>query len=105
MSAEKITETVYRCKCELKDCPGKGKPWTSDNDKIPRQCRWCFRRTWNGIDLRPRRVLTVKGKTKTVAEWARESGISKQTIKARIDKFGWSAAEAVSVPANGERKK
>jgi hypothetical protein len=111
MSFTKITEVVYLCTCDLKDCVGidpktrKPKPWKSYGEMPPDRCRWCGRRTWDGRDLRPKRLITVKGKTKSIAQWARETGISGPTIRARLDLFGWSEADAVSVPANGERKK
>jgi len=104
VSVERITKTVYKCVCELPDCPGRKKPWESKGDKIPRACKWCYRRTWNGTDLRPKRLITVKGKTLSLGDWAKKSGLSKPTIRARIDLFGWSEDDAVSVPANGERK-
>lgn len=52
MSVKRITIHAYRCKCELPDCPGGGKPWTSHGKKIPRACRWCKRITWNRPDRR-----------------------------------------------------
>ena len=58
MSAKKITIHAYRCKCELPDCPGNGKPWTSHGNKPPRACRWCKRITWNREDRRLKPKMT-----------------------------------------------
>ena len=53
MSYETVTQVVYKCVCELEDCPGKGEPWVSRPGKgIPDRCRWCGRHTWNGHDKR-----------------------------------------------------
>jgi hypothetical protein len=52
MSVEKITKVVNRCVCELPDCIGKGRPWDSKDEKIPKRCSWCKRTGWNGQDRR-----------------------------------------------------
>jgi hypothetical protein len=96
---EKIDKTVYRCTCELAGCK---KSWMSD-DSCPERCRWCGRRTWNGQDLRRKHLITAKGKTQQVSAWAKETGISKQTIQARL-RLGWSESDAVTIPV-GERPK
>lgn len=41
------------------------------------------------------RLLTVDGKTKTMAVWAREKGLKVRTVHARL-KRGWSDADAVN---------
>ena len=102
MSVEKITQTKYRCKCELKDCKGKGMPWLSDNELIPERCRWCGRRTWNGTDLRKNSFISANGKTLRLSEWAKQSGLSAPLIRARL-KFGWTEKDAVTVPAGAKR--
>lgn len=60
MSAKQITIRVWKCRCNLPDCPGDGKPWISRSKKPPRACSWCKRITWNRPD---RRV-----KEKTIAD-------------------------------------
>jgi hypothetical protein len=47
MSIEKITKTIYRCRCEWPDCKHK---W--DAEKIPDRCAKCKRWSWNGVDRR-----------------------------------------------------
>ena len=91
---EKIDKTVYRCTCELSDC---GKSWTSYN-ACPGRCRWCGRRLWNGQDMSRKHLITAQGKTQNISSWAREIGLSPQTICARL-KAGWTEEDAVSVPA------
>jgi len=103
MSVEKINQFRYRCVCELPDCPGNKKSWLSRDKRIPERCRWCLRRTWNGGDKRPQRLITAYGRTQRVAQWAKESGISKQTIRARLE-AGRSPEEAVSKPTASPKK-
>lgn len=90
----KKTKTTLECKCEKPKC---GKSWESHGEKIPRRCRWCGSYTWNGQDLRGTRFLTALGKTQTLSDWSKESGISKQTILVRL-KLGWSEEDAVTIP-------
>ncbi len=102
MSAEKVTTTRYRCKCELKDCPGKGKSWLSQDAAIPERCTFCGRRTWNGQDLRKSMFITAHGKTMRASQWAKETGISKQTIRYRL-MTGWTEEDAVTIHPGKER--
>lgn len=102
MSAEKITETRYRCRCELKDCPGCGKSWLSKDSEIPERCAFCGRRTWNGKDKRKNVTVTAFGRTQRISEWAKETGISKQLIGHRL-KVGWTDQNAVSIPVGKGR--
>ena len=94
---KKKTKTTLECTCEI---PGCRKSWESQGEEIPERCRWCGRRTWNGQDLRKKHLISAKGKSQRISEWAKETGISKQTIRARL-KFGWSPEEAVSIPVGG----
>lgn len=51
------------------------------------------------------RLLTVRGKTQSLTEWARQAGLSVQTIASRLES-GWSANDAVRPGlhrAKGER--
>jgi hypothetical protein len=102
VSAKKITLTRYECKCDLKDCAGKGEPWISKDEGIPERCTWCGRRTWNGKDKRKNLLITVNGKTLRLSEWAKESGLSAQVIHHRL-KVGWTDEQAVTIPAGGHK--
>jgi len=96
---EKRTKKYLRCTCDI--C---GYKWDSESNAIPIQCAGCFRRTWNGADLRRNLFITVNGKTQRLCNWAKESGIAGQLIRWRIKK-GWSEKDAVTVPAGGRREK
>jgi hypothetical protein len=102
MSAKKITQTRYECVCELKDCPGQGQSWISKDPGIPERCTHCGRRTWNGQDKRKNLLITSRGKTQRLSEWARETGLSAPVIHHRL-KIGWTEEQAVTTPAGKAR--
>lgn len=69
-----------------------------ENDKgyKPGNVRWAtWREQANNRD--GNRLISVHGRTQTVAEWAREKGITRDTIADRL-RLGWSNAHAVTVP-------
>lgn len=59
-----------------------------DNDKgySPANCRWATNRenSWNRRGLR---MLTFKGETFPMAEWARRIGINTASLSERLDKY------------------
>lgn len=67
-----------------------------DNDKgyEPGNCRWATRGE-QSRNKRDNRLLTFKGKTQTVTDWAAELGINKSTLFHRLD-GGWSAEQALT---------
>lgn len=82
-------------------CPGKG--WSIDrinNTKgyEPGNCRWATAKM-QMRNVTYNRLLTVNGVTKCTAEWAEVTGLSPQTISARINKLKWPADLAVGLPA------
>ena len=100
MSVEKIKKTVLLCTCELKGCR---KSWQSQDEEIPDRCRWCGRRTWNGQNKRLH-LITAKGKTLPIFEWAEKTGLGRATILARLN-AGWSDEDAVGIPVGRRRTK
>lgn len=44
------------------------------------------------------RTLTHDGRTQTIAEWSRETGLLGSTIKMRIDRLHWSVERALTTP-------
>jgi hypothetical protein len=62
----------------------------------PSNCRWATS-VDQGRNKRDNRNLTINGITRTVSDWARESGIKRITIQARLRK-GWDAHSAVFTP-------
>ena len=50
------------------------------------------------------RMLTYKGVTKPMRQWASETGVSRELIAYRL-RTGWTVEEALETPATGKRKK
>lgn len=69
----------------------------NDGDYEPSNCRWSSRRD-NMNNTSAVRPVTAFGKTMTVAQWSRASGINPETIRGRLSR-GWSAERSVSVEA------
>lgn len=53
-------------------------------------------------DMPPPRDLEHRGKKQSIADWAREVGISPTAIRLRLDR-GWSVADAIDTPKGAER--
>lgn len=96
MSAKKITIHAYKCRCELPDCIGGGKAWTSHGMEKPRSCRWCKRRTWNGEDRRRRPAMT---------EDERRAYNRKKQTESRARRREKKHATDQSTPLQGRRPK
>lgn len=67
-----------------------------DGDYGPGNCRWADRLTQSN-NRRSNVRLYFRGKEMTIAEWAREIGVSAETLKRRIDK-GWPTEDALTIP-------
>ena len=68
-----------------------------DGNYEPTNCRWITFAQQQRNTSRSR-FITVRGETKTMAEWAEITGIRQDTIKDRLNKLGWSEEEAVTIP-------
>lgn len=75
-----------------------------DGDYEPGNVRWATKEG-QAQNKRDNRRVTVKGETKTVAEWARELGVSPKRIYTRLAR-GWDEEAAVTTPfvAHADRK-
>ena len=62
----------------------------------PRNCRWATRRE-QANNRRCNVILTYKGKSGTIAQWARGVGLNPDTLGQRI-KRGWSVERALTTP-------
>lgn len=72
-----------------------------DGNYEPDNCRWVTRQK-QSYNKRSNRVIEYKGKSKTMAEWAEEIGISIQTLSSRLNKLGWSVERALTTPPRGK---
>ena len=49
--------------------------------------------------------LTLNGETHTIQEWSRITGIDRRTISKRINRDGWSVADALTKPIKKRKSK
>lgn len=71
-------------------------------DYEPSNCRWVDRTVqMNNVSSNVR--ITHEGKTLTVAQWSKLTGIPAGTIRSRLSLYGWSPIEAISTPVGGAR--
>jgi hypothetical protein len=59
-------------------------------------CRWATAKE-QANNASSNRMITYEGKTQTLAQWSDETGIKRTTISMRIDSYGWTIEEALSV--------
>jgi uncharacterized protein YjcR len=52
-----------------------------------------------------RRVLTYKGKSQSMIQWAEELGVSVYTLRSRLDILEWSVDKALSTSARKKVRK
>jgi hypothetical protein len=71
-----------------------------DNSKgySPDNCRWITNKA-NCNNTQKNNNITFDGKTHTLSEWAEIIGISKSTLSARLNSYGWSVKRALTEPA------
>lgn len=70
----------------------------------PSNCRWATAKTQNN-NRRSNTLITYKGRTQTLQQWADEVGIGSNTIHNRVVNLGWSLEEALSRKPNHASRK
>lgn len=70
-----------------------------DNEKgyFPENCRWTDLNT-QANNKRTNHYVTYQEETKTIADWARETGIPHRLLQSRIERLGWSVEKALTTP-------
>jgi len=73
-----------------------------NGDYCKANCRWASKLE-QANNTRTNRLLTLQGRTQTVAQWGRETGMRPSTIHARLVS-GWPVEEALSKPVRFNRR-
>jgi hypothetical protein len=71
-------------------------------DYEPSNCRWATWKEQNN-NLRTNRLLTLRGTTKTIHQWADEKGVDAKTLDARL-RDGWSVEATLTRPVQARGK-
>ena len=69
----------------------------NDGDYCFDNCRWVTIR-FQARNKTSSRLLTYRGETKCLADWADEFGINPSTLWARLNVRGWCASDALTIP-------
>lgn len=66
-----------------------------DGNYEPDNCKWVELKE-QYLNRTDSHFVTAFGKTQTISEWAKESGLKYDTIERRINQYGWDAERAVT---------
>ena len=76
----------------------------NDGDYEPSNVRWLTARE-NHQNRRTSKPITYNGRTQTLSAWARELGVSRAMLDARLSDHGWAVEKAFSTPSMGPHER
>ena len=76
----------------------------SNGDYTPKNCRWVDMKAQSRNTSR-NKVITFRGETHCMADWADILGINYRTIQQRINVYGWSTERALTAPISNNGRK
>lgn len=74
----------------------------NDGPYSPANCHWVTP-AHQGRFTRQRRLLTFRGETLSVTEWAERLGIKQTVLSSRINEYGWPIGKALTTPVKARR--
>lgn len=74
----------------------------NDGDYEPGNCRWVPQLVQNNNSRRCK-MITYRGRTQSLAQWARELGLNYRTLRSRL-RIGWSVERAFETPMEGRSR-
>jgi hypothetical protein len=70
----------------------------NDGDYYKENCRWATKEEQSN-NTRRNVWYTHEGETKNITQWERHLGMGENTLRMRLNKYGWSEKRALTTPA------